>query len=168
MLKKVLIANRGEIALRVIKACELTGIKSVAVYSTADKESLPALIADEAYCIGSAQAKKSYLDIPSVLEVARRAEVDAIHPGYGFLAENADFADACVNAGFIFIGPSGDAIRKMGDKAEARKTMTNAGVPVVPGTKDLITSLSEAKKVAEEIGYPVLIKATAGGGGKGM
>lgn len=168
MLKKVLVANRGEIACRVIKACHDLGIIAVAVYSTVDQASLHVQLADEAYCIGSAQAKKSYLDIPTILAVAEHCGADAVYPGYGFLAENADFADACVNAGLIFIGPSGEAIRKMGDKAVARKTMQSLGVPVVPGTKDLIENEAEARKVAAEIGYPVLIKATAGGGGKGM
>ena len=168
MLRKVLIANRGEIACRAIKVCKKLGIQTVAVYSTADKVALHVQMADEAYCIGSPQAKKSYLDIPSILTVARASGVDAVYPGYGFLAENADFADACVNSGLIFIGPSGEAIRNMGDKAVARKTMQSAGVPIVPGTKDLIDNEEEARKVAEEIGYPVLIKATAGGGGKGM
>ena len=168
MLHKVLIANRGEIALRIIKACELLNIRSVAVYSTADKDALPTLVADEAYCIGSAQAKKSYLDIASIIEVAIRSGADAIHPGYGFLAENADFAEAVTNAGLRFIGPSSEAIRRMGDKAAARKTMMAAGVPVVPGSQGLVTDIGEAKEVAASIGYPVLIKATAGGGGKGM
>ena len=168
MLKKVLIANRGEIALRIIKACQLLNIKTVAVYSVADKDSLPALVADESYCIGPSQAKKSYLDIASILAAAKGAGADAIHPGYGFLAENEEFAKACVNAGLIFIGPGSEAIHRMGDKAEARKTMMGAGVPVVPGSKDLLSDVAEAQKVATEIGYPVLIKATAGGGGKGM
>lgn len=168
MLRKVLVANRGEIACRAMKVCREMGIKTVAVYSTADKEALHVQLADEAYCIGSPQARKSYLDIPSILTVAMDSGADAVYPGYGFLAENADFADACVNCGLIFVGPSGDAIRNMGDKAVARKTMQEAGVPIVPGTKDLIESEDEARQVAEEIGYPVLIKATAGGGGKGM
>jgi acetyl-CoA carboxylase, biotin carboxylase subunit len=168
MLRKVLVANRGEIACRAMKVCKKMGIKTVAVYSTADKEALHVQLADEAYCIGSPQARKSYLDIPSILTVAMASGADSVYPGYGFLAENADFADACVNCGLIFVGPSGDAIRNMGDKAVARKTMQGAGVPIVPGTKNLIESEDEARQVAEEIGYPVLIKATAGGGGKGM
>lgn len=168
MLKKVLIANRGEIALRIIKACQLLNIKTAAVYSVADKDSLPVLVADESYCIGPSQAKKSYLDIASILAAAKGAGADAIHPGYGFLAENEEFAKACVNAGLSFIGPSSEAIHRMGDKAEARKTMMRAGVPVVPGSKDLLSDVAEAQKVAAGIGYPVLIKATAGGGGKGM
>ena len=168
MFKKVLIANRGEIAVRIIRACHDLGITAVAVYSEADKDSLHVRLADEAYCIGSSQAKKSYLDIASIIAAAKAAKADAIHPGYGFLSENADFADACVNYNITYIGASGEAIRKMGDKAIARKTMQDAGVPVVPGTEDLIHDQEEARKTAEKIGYPVLIKATAGGGGKGM
>lgn len=167
-IKKVLIANRGEIAVRVIKACHELGIKAVAIYSTADTSAMHVLQADEAYCIGPAAVGKSYLNKIAILTVAKAAHVDAIHPGYGFLSENADFADACVNAGFIFIGPSGNAIRCMGDKAQARTTMIQAGVPVVPGTQELIHDVEECKRIAAEIGYPVLIKATAGGGGRGM
>ncbi len=168
MLKKILIANRGEVACRVIKACRELGIISAAVYSSADKNSLHVQLADEKYCIGSAQAKKSYLDMPSIIATAKACGADAVYPGYGFLAENADFADACSNAGLIFIGPPAEAIRSMGDKAIARRTMENAGVPIVPGTKDIIDDLAEARTVAASIGYPVLIKAAAGGGGKGM
>ena len=168
MVKKVLVANRGEIAVRVIKACHEMGITAVAVYSEADRDSLPARMADEAYCIGPAQAKKSYLDIARIIETARAAGADAIHPGYGFLSENADFADACANYGITFIGPSGEAIRHMGDKAAARRTMAAAGVPVVPGTEDVVHDEEEARTTADRIGYPVLIKAAAGGGGKGM
>lgn len=168
MFKKVLIANRGEIAVRIIRACHDLGISTVAVYSEADKDSLHVRLADEAYCIGPSQAKKSYLDISRIVETAKAAKADAIHPGYGFLAENADFADACVNYGIAYIGASGEAIRRMGDKAEARRTMLGADVPVVPGTQDLIHDEEEARATAEKIGYPVLIKATAGGGGKGM
>ena len=168
MFKKVLIANRGEIAVRIIRACQDLGISTVAIYSEADKDSLHVRLADEAYCIGPSQAKKSYLDISRIIEAAKAAKADAIHPGYGFLAENADFADACVNYNIVYIGASGEAIRKMGDKAIARKTMQQAGVPVVPGTQDLIHDEQEARLTAEKIGYPVLIKATAGGGGKGM
>ena len=168
MFNKVLIANRGEIAVRIIRACHELGISAVAVYSEADKDSLHVRLADEAYCIGPSQAKKSYLDISRIIETAKAAKADAIHPGYGFLAENADFADACVNYNITYIGASGEAIRKMGDKAVARKTMQKVGVPVVPGTEDLIHDEEEARKTAEQIGYPVLIKATAGGGGKGM
>ena len=168
MFKKVLIANRGEIAVRIIRACHDLGISTVAVYSEADKDSLHVRLADEAYCIGPSQAKKSYLDISRIVETAKAAKADAIHPGYGFLAENADFADACVNYGIAYIGAGGEAIRRMGDKAEARRTMLGAEVPVVPGTQDLIHNEEEARTTAEKIGYPVLIKATAGGGGKGM
>lgn len=168
MFKKVLIANRGEIAVRIIRACHELGINTVAIYSEADREALHVRLADEAYCIGPSQAKKSYLDISRIIEAAKAAKADAIHPGYGFLAENADFADACVNYNIAYIGASGEAIRKMGDKAVARKTMQEAGVPVVPGTQDLIHDEQEARLTAEKIGYPVLIKATAGGGGKGM
>lgn len=168
MFKKVLIANRGEIAVRIIRACHDLGINTVAIYSEADRDSLHVRLADEAYCIGPSQAKKSYLDISRIIEAAKAAKADAIHPGYGFLAENADFADACVNYNIAYIGASGEAIRKMGDKAIARKTMQQAGVPVVPGTQDLIHDEQEARLTAEKIGYPVLIKATAGGGGKGM
>lgn len=168
MFKKVLIANRGEIAVRIIRACHELGISAVAVYSEADKDSLHVRLADEAYCIGPSQAKKSYLDISRIIETAKAARADAIHPGYGFLAENADFADACENYNITYIGASGEAIRQMGDKAVARKTMQKVGVPVVPGTEDLIHDEKEAQETAEKIGYPVLIKATAGGGGKGM
>ncbi len=168
MFKKVLIANRGEIAVRVIRACHELGITAVAIYSEADKDSLHVRLADEAYCIGPSQAKKSYLDISRIIETAKAAKADAIHPGYGFLAENPDFADACVNYNIVYIGASGEAIRRMGDKAVARRTMQNAGVPVVPGTQDLIHDEEEARQTANVIGYPVLIKATAGGGGKGM
>lgn len=168
MLKKVLIANRGEIACRVIKACRALGIISAVVYSEADERSLHVQMADESYCIGKAQAKKSYLDIPSILAVAKACGADSVYPGYGFLAENAEFAEACTNMGLIFVGPSADAIRRMGDKAIARDTMKTAGVPIVPGTKNIIKDLAEAQSIADEIGYPVLIKAVAGGGGKGM
>lgn len=168
MFRKVLIANRGEIATRVIRACHEMGISTVAVFSEADRDSLPVRLADEACCIGPSQAKKSYLDIARIIETARAFGADAIHPGYGFLSENAAFADACANYGITFIGPSGDAIRRMGDKAMARSTMIQAGVPVVPGTEGLITDEEEARRTALAIGCPVLIKATAGGGGKGM
>ena len=168
MLKKVLIANRGEIACRAIRTCHQLGMKAVAVYSKVDQESLHVKLADEAYCIGSAQAQKSYLHIPSLLAVAKASGADAVYPGYGFLAENAIFARAVNNAGLIFIGPSPEAIENMGDKAIARKTMHQAGVAIVPGTENLIADEQEAKVIAEKIGYPVLIKAAAGGGGKGM
>ncbi len=168
MFRKILIANRGEIAVRIIKACHEMGILSVAVYSKADKDSLHVKLADEAYCIGASQAKKSYLDISRIITIALHTKADAIHPGYGFLAENADFAKACINANINFIGPSSSAIASMGDKAIARQTMSKAAVPIIPGTKNLIVNSADAKKTAERIGYPVLIKATAGGGGKGM
>ncbi len=169
MLKKVLIANRGEIALRVIRACKELGIKTVAVYSEADEDSMHVTMADEAYCIGPAPSPKSYLNIPSVISAALVSGADAIHPGYGFLAENAHFADVCKEHGLKFIGPSSEAIRSMGDKATARETVTKAGVPCVPGSDGLVDSLDIAIKLVEtSIGYPVIIKATAGGGGRGM
>ena len=158
MFKKVLIANRGEIAVRIIKACHELGISAVVVYSEADRDSLPVRLADEAYCIGQAQAKKSYLDIARIIETAKAAKADAIHPGYGFLSENADFADACANYHFTYIGASGEAIRHMGDKAMARSTMKRVGVPVIPGTEDVICDEDEARRTAEAIGYPVALK----------
>jgi len=168
-LEKVLIANRGEIALRVIRACKEMNIKTVAVYSEADEESMHVTMADEAYCIGPAISAKSYLHIPSIISAALTSGADAIHPGYGFLAENAHFADVCKEHGIKFIGPSSDAIRKMGDKATARETVMSAGVPVVPGSDGLVESLDKAIEIVEKkIGYPVIIKATAGGGGRGM
>lgn len=167
MLKKVLIANRGEIAVRVIRACKELGIKTVAVYSEADKESLHVKLADEAYCIGPKLSKDSYLSFPAILSVAEKTGADGIHPGYGFLAENADFAEACENAGIKFIGPSSKSIRIMGMKDVARATMEEAGVPLVPGT-GIVPDIETGKKWATEIGYPVIIKATAGGGGKGI
>lgn len=168
MFKKILIANRGEIALRVIRTCKEMGIKTVAVYSTADRESLHVRFADEAVCIGPASSLESYLSIPKIMAAVEITNADAIHPGYGFLAENADFAEICAEYGIKFIGPSPEMIRKMGDKITAKETMIKAGVPVVPGSGGLITSLDQAKKVALDIGYPVILKATAGGGGKGM
>lgn len=168
MFKKVLIANRGEIAVRIIRACREMGILTVAVYSAADKDALHVKMADEAYCIGPVAAKESYLHIPSLMSVAIKTKADAIHPGYGFLAENADFAETCQENGIIFIGPDAKAIRKMGDKSEARETMKKAGVPIVPGTDGLIKDIDEAVSIAKNIGYPVIVKATAGGGGKGM
>lgn len=168
MLKKVLIANRGEIALRIIRACQDLGIETVIAYSEADTNSLPVTLADESYCIGPAKAADSYLNIPAVMNVALLTNADSIHPGYGFLAENAYFADVCKEHRVKFIGPSSEVIRMMGDKANARDTVEKAGVPTVPGSDGLIEDLAEAKKLAEEIGYPVLIKATAGGGGRGM
>ncbi|MFY3793163.1 acetyl-CoA carboxylase biotin carboxylase subunit [Ureibacillus sp. MALMAid1270] len=167
MLKKVLIANRGEIAVRIIRACKELGIQSVAVYSEADKDALHVKLADEAYCIGPKLSKDSYLSFPAVLSVAEKTGVDGIHPGYGFLAENADFAEACEKAGIKFIGPSSDSIKIMGIKDVARSTMEEAGVPLVPGT-GIVPDIETGKKWAAEIGYPVIIKATAGGGGKGI
>ncbi|MCX7875973.1 MAG: acetyl-CoA carboxylase biotin carboxylase subunit [Melioribacteraceae bacterium] len=168
MFKKILIANRGEIALRIIRSCKELGIPSVAVYSEADKESLHVVFADEAVCIGPASSKESYLKIPAILSAAAITGADAIHPGYGFLAENADFSDICAESGITFIGPSGDSIRKMGDKAFAKETMKKVGVPVVPGSDGVINNVEEAKSLAKEIGYPIMLKASAGGGGKGM
>lgn len=168
MFKKVLIANRGEIAVRIIRACQELGIATVAVYSVADKESLHVQLADEAYCIGPHLSKESYLKQVNILSVATITGVDAIHPGYGFLAENAEFAEMCGEYNITFIGPSPEAIQKMGAKAVARETMKAAGVPIVPGTDGLIDNLEEALVTAREIGFPVIAKATAGGGGKGM
>ncbi len=168
MFKKILIANRGEIALRVIRTCREMGIKTVAVYSTADRESLHVRFADEAVCIGPPKSADSYLNIPNILAAAEITNADAIHPGYGFLSENAKFSEICREYGIKFIGPSPEAIRAMGDKATAKETMKRAGVPVVPGSEGLLQSIDEAKKTAGEIGYPVIIKATAGGGGRGM
>ncbi len=168
MFKKILIANRGEIALRVIRTCKEMGIQSVAVYSTADADSLPVRFADEAVCIGPPPGTDSYLNIPRILAAAEITDADAIHPGYGFLAENADFAEICTGSGFTFIGPSAEMIRKMGDKAVAKETVRKAGVPTVPGSDGVVESIEAARRVAAEIGYPVLFKAAAGGGGKGM
>ncbi|MEC0208576.1 acetyl-CoA carboxylase biotin carboxylase subunit [Paenibacillus ehimensis] len=168
MFKKVLIANRGEIAVRIIRACKELDMKTVAVYSQADKSSLHVSMADEAYCIGPTAAKDSYLNVARLIAVALHAGADAIHPGYGFLSENADFAETCEEYGIAFIGPDAEAIRKMGDKAVAKETMRQAGVPVVPGTDGIIDRVDDALRMAAEIGYPVIVKATAGGGGKGM
>ncbi len=168
MFNKILIANRGEIALRVIRTCKEMGIKTVAVYSTADKESLHVRFADEAVCIGPAPSKNSYLNIPNIIAAAEITNADAIHPGYGFLSENAEFSRICQEYNIKFIGATPDNINKMGDKSTAKVTMRDAGVPVVPGSDGLLKSLDHAGSVAEEIGYPVMIKATAGGGGKGM
>jgi pyruvate carboxylase subunit A len=168
MFNKVLIANRGEIAIRIMRACWELGIKTVAVYSEADKKSLHVTLADEAYCIGKAPAAKSYLNIEAILNVAERAEVDAIHPGYGFLAENAEFARAVKKAGFEFIGPNPDAIEAMGSKINAKKIMKKAGVPLIPGSEGAVEDIDEAIDIAEEIGFPVVVKASAGGGGMGM
>jgi acetyl-CoA carboxylase biotin carboxylase subunit len=168
MFNKVLIANRGEIALRVIRACKELGIKTLAVYSEADIDSLHVQLADQAICIGPALSSQSYLKIASIISAAEIGDVDAIHPGYGFLAENAHFADVCASCNIKFIGPSPDAIRQMGDKNNARETARKAGVPTTPGSDGLVESETEALKVAKKIGYPVMIKAVAGGGGKGM
>ncbi len=168
MFKKILIANRGEIALRVIRTCREMGIKTVAVYSTADKESLHVKFADEAVCIGKPASFDSYLNIPHIMAAAEITNADAIHPGYGFLAENARFAEICGEHDIKFIGPTPAMINSMGDKITAKDTMIKAGVPVVPGGKGLLESLDDAKKMAKEVGYPVILKATAGGGGKGM
>ncbi|MCM3771146.1 MULTISPECIES: acetyl-CoA carboxylase biotin carboxylase subunit [Priestia] len=168
MFKKVLIANRGEIAVRIIRACKEIGIATVAVYSEADKDALHVKLADESFCIGKTPSKESYLNIRNLLTVAQVTKADAVHPGYGFLAENADFAEMCESYNITFIGPKAEAIRKMGAKAVARDTMKQAGVPIVPGTEGLIEDSSTAIPVAREIGYPIIVKATAGGGGKGM
>ena len=168
MLRKILIANRGEIALRVIRAARDLEIKTVAVYSEADRDSLHVKFADEAVCIGPPPSKESYLNIPRLIAAAEVTNADAIHPGYGFLAENANFAEICASSGITFIGPSPDAITSMGDKALAKETMKKAGVPVVPGSNGVIPDLNYAKKIAQDIGFPVIIKATAGGGGRGM
>ncbi|GIP15258.1 biotin carboxylase 1 [Paenibacillus montaniterrae] len=166
--QKILIANRGEIAVRIIRACRELGIQSVAVYSEADRDSLHVKLADEAYCIGPVASKDSYLNLTNIMSVATLTECDAIHPGYGFLAENADFAEICESCNITFIGPSPEAISKMGDKAVAKQTMKDANVPVIPGSDGLIEDIDEAIMVARDIGYPVIIKATAGGGGKGI
>jgi len=168
MFDRVLIANRGEIALRIIRACKELGVKTVAVYSDVDVESLHVQMADEAICIGPAAAKDSYLKIANIISAAEVADVDAIHPGYGFLAENAHFAEICENCKITFIGPTSEHIRMMGDKAKARETMKKAGVPITPGSEGIVESQDEALVIAREIGYPVLVKAVAGGGGKGM
>ena len=166
-MKKVLIANRGEIAVRIIRACHDLGIQTVAIYSEGDKDALHTQIADEAYCVGPTQSKDSYLNIPNILSIATSTGCDAIHPGYGFLAENGDFAELCEACQLKFIGPSYQSIQKMGIKDVAKAEMIAANVPVVPGSDGLIDSIEDAKKVAKQIGYPVIIKATAGGGGKG-
>ncbi len=168
MFNKVLIANRGEIALRVVRTCKEMGIKTVAVYSTADADGLHVRFADEAVCIGPPASKQSYLNIPQIMAAVEITNADAVHPGYGFLAENADFAEVCSDYGIKFIGPTPEMIRKMGDKITAKETMIAAGVPVIPGSEGLIENIKDGIKIAAEIGYPVLLKATAGGGGKGM
>ncbi len=168
MFEKILVANRGEIALRVIRTCKEMGIKTVAVYSQADKESLHVRFADEAVCIGPAASADSYLNIPRIMAAVEITNADAIHPGYGFLSENADFAEVCSEYGIKFIGPKADHIRKMGDKITAKETMIKAKVPVVPGSEGLVKDVPSGKKLATGIGLPVILKATAGGGGKGM
>ncbi|MEP6952320.1 MAG: acetyl-CoA carboxylase biotin carboxylase subunit [Ginsengibacter sp.] len=168
MFKKILIANRGEIALRIIRTCKEMGIKTVAVYSTADKDSLHVRFADEAVCIGKPPGADSYLNMPHIMAAVEITNADSVHPGYGFLAENAKFAQICIDHGIKFIGPTPEMINGMGDKITAKETMIKAGVPVVPGGEGLLESIDEAKELAEKIGYPVILKATAGGGGKGM
>ncbi|MBL7862548.1 MAG: acetyl-CoA carboxylase biotin carboxylase subunit [Cyclobacteriaceae bacterium] len=168
MFKKILIANRGEIALRVIRTCKEMDIKTVAVYSTADRESLHVRFADEAVCIGAAPSKESYLNIPRIISAAEITNADAIHPGYGFLSENAEFSSVCHEYGIKFIGPTPEMIRAMGDKSTAKATMIKAGVPCIPGSEGLLESMEQGIQIAKEIKYPVIVKATAGGGGKGM
>ncbi|MBK6623190.1 MAG: acetyl-CoA carboxylase biotin carboxylase subunit [Saprospirales bacterium] len=168
MFNKILIANRGEIALRIIRTCREMGIKTVAIYSTADRESLHVRFADEAVCIGPPPSAESYLSVPRIMAAAEITNADAIHPGYGFLAENADFAEVCAEYGIKFIGPTPSQIRKMGDKITAKETMLKAGVPCIPGSEGLLKDIKHGKKIAKDIGYPVILKATAGGGGKGM
>lgn len=167
-IRRILIANRGEIAARIIRACREEGITSILAYSSADKNTLPVEMADESVCIGPPRADRSYLFIPSVIGAAKGLKADAVHPGYGFLAENGDFAEICEEQGLIFIGPSSKSIRLMGDKAAARALMTKIGVPVIPGTPGLVHSAEESLEAAGDMGYPVLVKAAAGGGGKGM
>ncbi|HMB01849.1 MAG TPA: biotin carboxylase N-terminal domain-containing protein, partial [Spirochaetota bacterium] len=167
MIKKVLVANRGEIALRIIRACKELGLKTVAVHSTADEDSLHRYFSDEDVCIGDAPAADSYLNIPRIIAAAEITGADAIHPGYGFLAERSDFAAACKENNIVFVGPSQKIIQQMGDKANARETMQKAGVPITPGT-DILKNFDDARDNARKIGYPVILKATAGGGGKGM
>jgi acetyl-CoA carboxylase, biotin carboxylase subunit len=168
MFKKILVANRGEIALRIIRTCREMGIKTVAVYSTADADSLHVRFADEAVCIGPPESRLSYLNIPNIIAAAEITNSDAIHPGYGFLAENSRFSKICTENGIKFIGATPDQIDRMGDKATAKETMKTAGVPCIPGSEGLLSSYEDAEKIAEGIGYPVMLKATAGGGGKGM
>jgi acetyl-CoA carboxylase biotin carboxylase subunit len=168
MFKKILIANRGEIALRIIRTCKEMGIQTIAVYSTADKESLHVRFADEAVCLGPPPSKFSYLNIPSLIAAAEITNADAIHPGYGFLSENAEFSKVCEEYNIKFIGASPDMINRMGDKATAKKTMKAAGVPTIPGSEGLLSSIKEGMRIAKEIGYPIILKATAGGGGRGM
>jgi acetyl-CoA carboxylase biotin carboxylase subunit len=168
VISKVLVANRGEVALRVIRACREIGIRSVAVYSTADVDSLHRLLADEAICIGPPQAAGSYLNIPAVISAAELSGADAIHPGYGFLAENARFAEICEACNIKFLGPASSVIACMGDKATARKVAAASGVPITPGSDGPCRSAAEVQRIGAEVGYPLVIKASAGGGGKGM
>ena len=168
MFDKILIANRGEIAVRIIRACREMGIKTVAVYSEADRESLHTLLADEAICIGPAASSQSYLDMERILSATVAMKAEAIHPGFGFLSENARFAEMCARCNITFIGPSAEIISRMGNKSEARKTMIDAGVPVVPGGREAVHTAAEALELARSIGFPVMIKASSGGGGKGM
>ena len=168
MFQKILIANRGEIAVRIIRACREMGIKTVAVYSAADKDALHTMLADEAICIGPAPSSESYLDMERILSACVAAKADAIHPGFGFLSENAKFAELCKKCNIRFIGPSAEIINKMGNKSEARKTMIEAGVPVIPGSKEPVFTVEEGLSIAKEVGFPVMIKASSGGGGKGM
>ena len=168
MFRKILIANRGEIAVRIIRACRELGVKSIAVYSTADKNSLHAQIADEAVCIGPPATKDSYLNMNAIIQAAVNTGAEAIHPGFGFLSENAEFARLCEKNGIVFIGPSYKSIEMLGDKAAAKETMAAAGVPVIPGSKGAVSSLGQAREIAEKAGYPVLVKASAGGGGRGI
>lgn len=168
MFNKILIANRGEIAVRIIRACRNLGIRSVAVYSKEDAKSLHVQLADQRICIGEGPARNSYLNMDRIIQAARNMGADAIHPGFGFLSENSEFVRRCKENGITFIGPDADVIDKMGNKSQARKTMMEAGVPVVPGTKEPVYTVEEGAKIADEIGYPVMIKASSGGGGKGM
>ena len=168
MFNKILIANRGEIAIRIMRACRELGIKTVAVYSTADKTALHAQIADEAVCIGPAATKDSYLNTKALLAACEITHAEAIHPGFGFLSENADFARLCEKCGIKFIGPAPEVMDAMRDKANAKKTMVSAGVPVVPGSDGVVETIEDAKKICTEIGYPVMVKASAGGGGRGI
>ena len=168
MFKKILIANRGEIALRIMRACHEQGIKTVAIYSTADEFSLHVKFADEAVCIGPPASSESYLNIPRIIAAGEITNSDAIHPGYGFLSESAEFSKICSENGFSFIGPGPEMITSMGDKANAKNTMKTAGVPVIPGGEGILSSPNEAKIIAEKMGYPIMLKATAGGGGRGM
>ena len=168
MFQRILIANRGEIAVRILRACRELGVDTVAVYSSADADALHVQLATQAVCIGPAKAADSYLNVDALLTVARQTGCDALHPGYGFLSENAEFAQRCADLELTFIGPSGDVIRTMGNKAAARALMQSHGVPVVPGSDGPVSTAQDAQAVAEAIGYPVLVKASAGGGGRGM